>query len=201
MIFDPKESLSFNGNTGPYLQYMGARISSILKSWKRTRQYKASNRRCRHYNRYKLAKPCRRVGTCKTPRALSEHGRKSRQGLWPVDHSNLCLWLGKTFQSLLSRLPYFASGKQSPLRSTPCLGSGGKRSFNVCYGPHSRALLGNDVKHNLSGFLNLLFLRLYFNRSLANFFSNTLYFSRSLSKLFPNLLALQAKYPQPHRLA
>jgi len=30
MIFDPKESLSFNGNTGPYLQYVGARISSML---------------------------------------------------------------------------------------------------------------------------------------------------------------------------
>ncbi|MDR0663166.1 MAG: arginine--tRNA ligase [Spirochaetaceae bacterium] len=31
MLFNPAESLSFNGNTGPYLQYMGARISSILK--------------------------------------------------------------------------------------------------------------------------------------------------------------------------
>ncbi|HZK20510.1 MAG TPA: arginine--tRNA ligase [Treponemataceae bacterium] len=31
MIFNPKESLSFNGNTGPYIQYMGARISSIIK--------------------------------------------------------------------------------------------------------------------------------------------------------------------------
>lgn len=31
MIFDPKKSISFNGNTGPYLQYMGARISSILR--------------------------------------------------------------------------------------------------------------------------------------------------------------------------
>jgi arginyl-tRNA synthetase len=31
MMFDPKESLSFTGNTGPYLQYMGARISSMLK--------------------------------------------------------------------------------------------------------------------------------------------------------------------------
>jgi arginyl-tRNA synthetase len=30
MLFNPVESLSFNGNTGPYLQYMGARISSIL---------------------------------------------------------------------------------------------------------------------------------------------------------------------------
>jgi arginyl-tRNA synthetase len=31
MLFNPKESLSFNGNTGPYLQYMGARISSMLR--------------------------------------------------------------------------------------------------------------------------------------------------------------------------
>ena len=31
MIFNPEESLSFNGNTGPYIQYMGARIASILR--------------------------------------------------------------------------------------------------------------------------------------------------------------------------
>lgn len=30
MVFDPAESLSFNGDTGPYLQYVGARISSML---------------------------------------------------------------------------------------------------------------------------------------------------------------------------
>ena len=30
MLFNPEESLSFNGDTGPYLQYMGARISSII---------------------------------------------------------------------------------------------------------------------------------------------------------------------------
>lgn len=31
MIFNPQESLSFTGNTGPYLQYMGARISSMVR--------------------------------------------------------------------------------------------------------------------------------------------------------------------------
>ena len=31
MVFNSEESLSFNGNTGPYLQYMGARIASILR--------------------------------------------------------------------------------------------------------------------------------------------------------------------------
>ena len=34
MLFNPEESLSFNGNTGPYLQYTGARISSILRKYK-----------------------------------------------------------------------------------------------------------------------------------------------------------------------
>ena len=32
-VFNPRESLSFNGNTGPYLQYMGARISSMLRKY------------------------------------------------------------------------------------------------------------------------------------------------------------------------
>lgn len=31
MLFDSSKSLSFNGNTGPYIQYMGARIASILR--------------------------------------------------------------------------------------------------------------------------------------------------------------------------
>jgi arginyl-tRNA synthetase len=37
MTFDPKESISFNGNTGPYLQYTGARISSMLRKFEERR--------------------------------------------------------------------------------------------------------------------------------------------------------------------
>jgi arginyl-tRNA synthetase len=36
MIFNPAESLSFTGNTGPYLQYMGARIASIARKYNKT---------------------------------------------------------------------------------------------------------------------------------------------------------------------
>ena len=36
-VFNPRESLSFNGNTGPYLQYMGARISSMLRKYDEVR--------------------------------------------------------------------------------------------------------------------------------------------------------------------
>ena len=38
MTFDPKESIAFNGNTGPYLQYTGARISSMLKKFEERRE-------------------------------------------------------------------------------------------------------------------------------------------------------------------
>lgn len=37
MVFNPKESISFNGNTGPYLQYMGARISSMMRKFEAVR--------------------------------------------------------------------------------------------------------------------------------------------------------------------
>jgi arginyl-tRNA synthetase len=38
MTFDPVESISFNGNTGPYLQYTGARISSMLRKFEERRE-------------------------------------------------------------------------------------------------------------------------------------------------------------------
>lgn len=31
MVFNPKESIDFNGNTGPFIQYTYARIKSILR--------------------------------------------------------------------------------------------------------------------------------------------------------------------------
>jgi arginyl-tRNA synthetase len=31
MLYDPEQSLSFTGDTGPYIQYMGARASSIIR--------------------------------------------------------------------------------------------------------------------------------------------------------------------------
>ena len=46
MLFDPKESLSFNGNTGPYLQYMGARISSLLRKAAEQGEHGDANGEC-----------------------------------------------------------------------------------------------------------------------------------------------------------
>jgi arginyl-tRNA synthetase len=33
MLYDPEQSLSFTGDTGPYVQYMGARVCSILRKY------------------------------------------------------------------------------------------------------------------------------------------------------------------------
>jgi arginyl-tRNA synthetase len=54
MLFDPKESLSFNGNTGPYLQYMGARISSMLR---KSEELKVISEKCRKDTHSPESKP------------------------------------------------------------------------------------------------------------------------------------------------
>jgi arginyl-tRNA synthetase len=38
MIFDPRESISFSGSTGPYLQYTGARICSMLRKYEQRKE-------------------------------------------------------------------------------------------------------------------------------------------------------------------
>jgi arginyl-tRNA synthetase len=37
MLFDPKESIDFNGNTGPFIQYTYARIKSVIRKAKETK--------------------------------------------------------------------------------------------------------------------------------------------------------------------
>ncbi len=44
MTFDPRESIAFNGNTGPYLQYTGARISSMLRKFHERKESFAAGR-------------------------------------------------------------------------------------------------------------------------------------------------------------
>ena len=39
ITFDPARSISFTGNTGPYLQYTGARISSILRKYEERKDH------------------------------------------------------------------------------------------------------------------------------------------------------------------
>jgi len=44
MLYNPEQSLSFTGDTGPYIQYMGARASSILRKHKMVRVMRAKGK-------------------------------------------------------------------------------------------------------------------------------------------------------------
>lgn len=44
MVFRSEESISFTGNTGPYLQYMGTRIASVLRKFAERRERYAEGR-------------------------------------------------------------------------------------------------------------------------------------------------------------
>ena len=39
MLFDPKESIDFNGNTGPFIQYTHARIQTMVKKYNKEAEY------------------------------------------------------------------------------------------------------------------------------------------------------------------
>ncbi len=50
IVFNPKESLSFTGNTGPYIQYTGARICSMLRKLNGVTQVKDRNGKATYLN-------------------------------------------------------------------------------------------------------------------------------------------------------
>jgi len=70
MLFDPRESIDFNGNTGPFIQYTFARIRSILR--------KAASRgyHSRMYGRPMLEKELRLIKLMANyPQIIEESGR------------------------------------------------------------------------------------------------------------------------------
>ena len=53
MLFNPEESIDFNGNTGPFIQYTYARIQSVLR--KAEVRYQMSDIRCQMLNEKEIA--------------------------------------------------------------------------------------------------------------------------------------------------
>ncbi len=56
--FNPKESLAFSGNTGPYLQYVGARIHSIIKKAAVAAELQAETLNCHRVEDWELLLGC-----------------------------------------------------------------------------------------------------------------------------------------------
>ena len=56
MLFDPKESIDFNGHTGPFIQYAHARIKSILRDYNNTTDITISDNITLHEKEKELIK-------------------------------------------------------------------------------------------------------------------------------------------------
>ena len=95
MLFDPRESIDFNGNTGPFIQYTHARIRSILR--------KADEGGHRISWRTDGRSAARGDRACEDSVGLSVDGGRCGRELLAVDHRGICLRSGQVVQRLLSR--------------------------------------------------------------------------------------------------
>ena len=100
MLFNPKESISFEGDTGPYLQYSYARASSILKKAKiKKSKYKINKLENEEFNLIKKLS--------EFPEVIS----KSYNTLNPSAIANYSYQLAQMFNEFYHKCPVINSEK------------------------------------------------------------------------------------------
>jgi len=105
MLFNPKESIDFNGHTGPFIQYTYARIQSILRKAEE-RGYKARmSGRPMEETEYGLIKIM-----ASYPHVLEEAGTSYS----PAQVANFCYDLAKEFNKILPRSDCSSRRRHSP---------------------------------------------------------------------------------------
>jgi arginyl-tRNA synthetase len=105
MIFNPEESLSFEGDTGPYLEYVSARIQSIIAK---------ANLRLKVYNFELLTHPQEKI----VVNLLAEYGEvleKAAQNLDPTILSRWLLDLAHQFTKFYEQCPVLQAEKELKL--------------------------------------------------------------------------------------
>ena len=100
MLFNPKESVDFNGNTGPFIQYTYARIQSILKKYKE-KKINSSFRIEKLNNKEKKL--------IKTILNFPEVIRESAENLNPALIANYCYQLVKDYNQLYQQVSILAA--------------------------------------------------------------------------------------------
>ena len=99
MLFNPAESIDFNGNTGPFIQYTYARIRSILR--KAEAEGIAISRNAHRHDANQ--RKGNRTGAEKTSSSTA-HGGSGRRGLQSQAASPTIATADQRVQSVLSRL-------------------------------------------------------------------------------------------------
>ena len=83
MTFNPKESIDFNGNTGPFIQYTYARICSVLR--------KAADEGMVISDYSAVVPGEKEIALIQGPRRLPRHSPGRRPDLQPGTDRQLCL--------------------------------------------------------------------------------------------------------------
>jgi len=97
MLFNPAESIDFNGNTGPFIQYTHARIKSLLL--KAGFQYKNENIQ-NTINLFKIEKEI-----IKTIYSFPQIIKEAAQGLSPAIIANYVYELSKSYNQFYQEIP------------------------------------------------------------------------------------------------
>ena len=136
MLFDPRESIDFNGNTGPFIQYTHARIKSVLR--------KAAAQGIAPADKIdgSLLVP----SGCTADR-LSGDGCCSGREFRPLHHCELCLRTGQRVQQLLPRLPGHSRKRSGQTVSASDVGHHGSTYTGICYGTVGHRGSGTHVVH------------------------------------------------------
>ncbi len=111
MLFNPKESIDFNGNTGPFIQYTHARIRSILR--------KASEQGTDHGPgdiTLDLAPSVKEVRLIKLLNLYPSKVAEAVQALSPAVIANYCFELAKEFNQYYHDTPVLREEDQAVLR-------------------------------------------------------------------------------------
>jgi len=118
MLFDPKESLSFNGNTGPYLQYMGARICSMLRKSMSNEQLAISNEQIEDLQRgFSLLVSDPEWELVKILAAYSDAVKEAAESLNPSCITAYLYELSKAFSRFYHDCPILNAGNPSLSRA------------------------------------------------------------------------------------
>ena len=103
ILFDPKESIDFNGNTGPFIQYTYARIQSILRKaeFSSKQDIKVNNLHIKEKELIKLLQ------------TYPEIIQNSAQNLSPALVANFTYELVKSYNSFYQSVPIFGADNES----------------------------------------------------------------------------------------
>lgn len=100
MLFDPKESIDFNGNTGPFIQYTHARIRSLLR---KATEYNIGYKREAIPTDYKLAD--KEVEIIQLLNDFESTVQGAGENMSPAMIANYCYELAKLFNQYYHEFP------------------------------------------------------------------------------------------------